>query len=140
MADGLFCKLKKDPHFRIKFFLGITIIYNLSYSVFLLVFALWQYSKWFLLIAIYYALLFVVRVIMYFNAKPKKGVLTKLKTLRCCGYFLLLVNVVVSAMMFVLVNEKQYAKYHEITVITLAVYTFAALTIAIIGNVGHFKK
>ena len=42
--------------------------------------------------------------------------------------------------MFLLIYGNQFVKHHEITVITLATYTFSALTVAIWGSVKFIKK
>ena len=85
-------------------------------------------------------LLFLVRLVLFLYIKPAIDKVKRLKILRFCGCFLLLINLAISTMMFILANGNQQMQYHEITVITLAVYTFAALTIAIVGNVSHLKR
>ena len=140
MKKQLFVRLKKDVHFRIKLFLGLTLCLNGLYSVFLVAVGKIYLSKWFFAIAIYYGLLFLVRFILFLCVKQTANKVQRLKILRFCGCFLLLINLVVSTMMFILANGGQQMKYHEIIVITLAVYTFGALTIAIIGNIKHLKR
>ena len=71
---------------------------------------------------------------------PKNSLRKKILIMRACGYFLLLLNLVVSVMIFLLIYTAPYAKYHEIIVITLATYTFSALTIAIVNIVKYLKK
>ena len=43
-------------------------------------------------------------------------------------------------MMFLLIYGNHFVKHHEITVITLATYTFISLTMAIIGGVKYLRK
>ena len=140
MKKQLFVRLKKDIHFRIKLFLCLTLCFNGLYSVFLIAVGKIYFSKWFFSIAIYYGLLFLVRLVLFLCIKPTSDKMSTLKILSFCGYFLLVINLAVSTMMFILANGNQQMQYHEITVITLAVYTFGALTLAIIGNIGHLKK
>ena len=60
--------------------------------------------------------------------------------MRACGYFLLLLNLVFSGMVFLLIYTVPQAKYNDIIVITLATYTFSALTLAIVNTVKYLKK
>jgi hypothetical protein len=43
-------------------------------------------------------------------------------------------------MMFILIYRGQTIKHHEITVITLATYTFSTLTVAIVNSVRYLRK
>jgi hypothetical protein len=43
-------------------------------------------------------------------------------------------------MMFILIYRNQTIKHHEITVITLATYTFSTLTVAIVNSVRYLRK
>lgn len=140
MLLAFFNKIKKDGQFRVKFFLCASFIFNLIYATYLLTVSLVDASNWFFVMAIYYALLAFVRIYLFIQASPKKGVESNLKTTRICGYVLLLLNLVVAAMIFILIYTKRDMQHHEITVIALATYTFASLTFAIVGNVKLFKK
>ncbi len=97
-------------------------------------------SKWFLVISVYYGLLSLSRIFVFLQLSPKKSLVTKIKTMRVCGYFLLSINLVFSIMTFILIFGNQSAQYHEITVITLATYTFSSLTIAIVNCVKYLRK
>ena len=70
----------------------------------------------------------------------EKNLRKKISTMRACGFFLFLVNVAVSVMMIVLSYTLSHIKHHEITVITLATYTFSSLTLAIISSIKHLKN
>ena len=140
MLAAVIKKLKKDVRFRIRFFLCSSLIFNLLYSVFLFIVSRIEHSKWFFVMSIYYGLLSFTRIFVFKQIKPKKEKYSKTKTMRACGYFLLLINLAVSTMMFLLIYGNQFVKHHEITVITLATYTFSALTVAIWGSVKFIKK
>lgn len=90
--------------------------------------------------SVYYGLLAVVRIVIYRQIYPNKDNEEKVKRIRACGYFLLALNLVVSTMMFLLIHGNHYVKHHEITVITLATYTFLSLSMAIIGGVKYLRK
>ncbi len=118
----------------------ISLIFNFGYAIFLFVVSQVYFSKWFFVMSIYYALLSIARIFIFFEINSKSPLRKKILTLRACGYFLLFLNLVVSVMAFLLMYTAPYAKYHEIIVITLATYTFSALTIAVVNIVKYLKK
>lgn len=120
-------KIKTDAPFRIKLFLCLSFLFNIAYSIFLFIVARIYSSKWFFVISVYYGLLSLSRLFVFRQSSPKKTLVSKIKTMRVCGYFLLFINLVFSTMTFILIYGRQHAQYHEITVITLATYTFTSL-------------
>lgn len=138
--SALFERIKNDVTFRTKLFLCLSFIFNIAYSIFLFIVGRIYDSKWFLVISVYYGLLSLSRIFVFLQISPKKRLVSKIKTMRVCGYFLLFINLVFSAMTFILIYGNQSAQYHEITVITLATYTFTSLTIAIINCVKYLRK
>ena len=133
-------RVKKDIYFRINLFLCLSFIFNVAYCVFLWVVGLLYSSKWFAVMSAYYGVLSIVRIFIFAQINLNKDAFVKIKKSRICGYLLLLINVVVSIMMFILIHENRSVRYHEITVITLATYTFFSLTMAIISSVKWMKK
>ena len=140
MFSDFFERIKIDTAFRIKLFLCLSFIFNILYSVFLFVVSQMYSSKWFFVTSIYYGLLSVVRIFVYLQISPQKQLVSKIKTMRACGCFLLSINLVFSTMMFILVCGNQYIKHHEIIVIALATYTFTSLTMAIINSIKYLSK
>ena len=140
MFSAFLKKIKDNIEFRIKLFLLISLIFNFGYAIFLFVVSQVYFSKWFLVMSLYYALLSTARIFIFFEINPKNSLRKKILIMRACGYFLLLLNLVVSVMIFLLIYTAPCAKYHEIIVITLATYTFSALTIAIVNIVRYLKK
>lgn len=139
-AFGFLQRIKKDNRYRIKLFLRVSFILNIVYSAFLLIISQVYLSKWFLAVSFYYALLAIVRVFLFTRIKSEKTEREKIKTIRVCGYFLFLINGAISVMMFLLIRERQTVTYHEITVITLATYTFSALTVAIVSSIKFLRE
>ncbi len=90
--------------------------------------------------SIYYGLLAVLRIFIYRQINQKKAMGSKINTIRFCGCGLLMLNLVVSTIMFILIYGNYYVEYHEITVIALATFTFLSLTMAIIGGVKCLRK
>lgn len=140
MAAEFFKRIRHDVSFRIKQFLMLSLLCNAAYSIFLLIISLLYGSQWFFIVSIYYALLSTSRLFLFRQTAPHKQRRERIKTMQNCGYFLLLINLVISAMMFILIYRGQTIKHHEITVITLATYTFSTLTVAIVNSVRYLRK
>lgn len=140
MLSELLRRIKHDVTYRIKLFLYVTFIFNVAYSVFLFIISQIYSSKWFFILALYYGLLSVIRIFVYLQLPPQKQLVSKIKTMLICGYFLLLLNLIYSIMAFVLISENNALSHHEIIVITLATYTFTTLTIAIINGIKYLRK
>lgn len=140
MLSTLLKKIKANIEFRIKLVLLVSCIFNVGYAIFLFTVSQVYFSKWFFVMSIYYALLSTARIFMFFEMNFKNPLRKQVLIMRACGYFLLLINLVVAVMVFLLIYTAPYAKYHEIIVITLATYTFSALTLAIVNIVKNLKK
>ena len=140
MFIALINKLKSDTHYRIKTFLLISLICNAVYTIFLFLVSKFYGSKWFFVMGIYYGLLSIARIVIFFQLQKLKRARKKLLIMRYCGCYLFLLNIVVSVMMFILIYTQSGVKHHEITVITIATYTFASLTLAIISGIKYLKK
>ena len=140
MLLALIKRLKNDVAFRIKFMLTVSFWFNLLYSLFLFIVGKFTQSKWFFVISFYYGIFSVMRFLLLQQLISHKKLRSKIKMMRTCGVFLVLINFVVSVMFFILIREKQVIQHHEITVITMATYTFTALTLAIYNSVKYFKK
>lgn len=140
MFFSLFARIKSGIRFKEKCFLRLSLALNLTYSVFLFAVSFFYDSKWLFVSSIYYILLFATRVFIVLKDKTEERVREKIRIMRACGYFLLLINMAISAMAFILIYDKHSVEYHEITVITIATYTFASFTLAIINVVKHSAK
>ncbi len=132
-------KLKKDGVYRTSFDLKCSILCNVGYALFLLAVGLLWNSSWFLVTSLYYGSLFLARVFVFIKIGERVEESAKIKTMRLCGYFLFFINLVVSVLMILLIYEGRPVVYHEITVITMAMYTFSSMTMAIVDYVRHAK-
>ena len=115
MLSSILDRLKRDTHFRIKTFLSLSLAFNVAYSIFLLIVSQIYSSKWFFVMSIYYGLLSSARIFILTQINPEKELRSKITTMRACGYFLLLINIVVSTMMFILIYGNTIIK-HQIDI------------------------
>lgn len=137
---SIFVRIKNNRQFRTKLFLRISLFSNLIYSLFLFTVSLIDNSEWFFVMCVYYILLFTTRIYILTKIRPHQQARIKLNAMRACGYFLLLINLVFSAMMFLLIRRNHTIAHHEITVIALATHTFFSLSTAVIGSIRYFKN
>lgn len=140
MPFSVFDEKKKNADNRTRKFLFFSLAFNFAYSIFLLIISLVYSSKWFFVMSIYYALIFAVRVFIYIQINRKKGERSELLTMWACGCFLLLINLVVSTIMFILIYEGNAVSHGKIIVIGIATYTFLSLSLAIIGCLRYLKR
>ncbi len=135
-----FEKVKKDTKFRIKLFLSISLIFNLLYSIFLFIIYQVYVDKWFFVMAIYYGMLFMMRIFVFRRVNKEQKQCSKINTMQVCGCCLLIINLVVATMMFLLINTKQNVAQNDIVVIGLATFTFYSLTMAIYNSIKFLKR
>ena len=140
MFVALIQRIRKDIPYRIKLILCCSFIINLGYALFLFVVGEIASTRWFLVSSAYYGVLAILRIYLFGNLISHKQLVSKIKIMRACGIALIVINLVVSKMMFFLIHENQTIEHHEITVITMATYTFSALILAIYNSVKYLKK
>ena len=140
MLSEFLKKIKRNARLRANLFLRCSLFANVAYACFLFVVSRIEASKWFFVMSVYYGLLSLSRVFVLKRIGTDENPVLQLKTVRACGAFLLLINVAVSTMMFLIIYGKHYVKHHEITVITLASYTFCSLAAAIVSSVKFIKQ
>lgn len=140
MFVALIQRIRKDIPYRIKLILCCSFIINLGYALFLFVVGEITSTRWFLVSSAYYGVLAILRIYLFGNLISHKQLVSKIKIMRACGIALIVINLVVSKMMFFLIYENQTIEHHEITVITMATYTFSALTLAVYNSVKYLKK
>ena len=135
-----FTKKFSDAHSRLILFLTLTLILNFFYSGFLIVVGSVNNSKWFIVSAVYYLLLFVIRLYLLIKLTNPITRKQQIMTMQFSGEFLLLINLAIATLMQFIIFSDNQVYYHEIVVITIATFTFLSLTLAIMGSVKFLKQ
>ena len=133
-------KWKSDAQLRVKVSLYGTLIYNTAYGLLQLGMGFWHHSFWFFSLAGYYICLAVTRFFLVQHTgkyQPGQMPVSELQKYRICGFVLLIMNLALALMIFFMVYWNRTFHHHEITTITMAVYTFTSLTLAIINAVKY---
>lgn len=131
-----------DANLRVNISLYGSALWNTGYAIFNLCLGYVHTTFWFYSIAGYYFLLAVMRFFLVRHSiknKPGEKMKQELTRYITCGIVMLLMNLVLSVMIFFMVYWNRTFHHHEITTIAMAAYTFTSMTMAII-NVIKYQK
>lgn len=131
-----------DTRLRVNVTLTGNAAWNTAYAVLQLCLGVYHRSSWFCSLSAYYFSLAAMRFYLArhtYRYKAGEKMRNELKRYRACGWLLLLMNLALSVMLMLMVKQNRLVKHHEITTITMAAYTFSALTMTVI-NVVKYRK
>ena len=131
-----------DVRLRINVSLNGAFVFNAVYALFQLGLGLKHHSVWFYSMAGYYLLLALMRFMLIRYTKnhaPGQMMKDEWKKYRMCGISLLMMTLMLTVFILYFVLRIREFRHHEITTITMAVYTFSALTLAIVNAVRYRK-
>lgn len=102
----------------------------------------WHFSRswWFVVLAVYYVIMSVMRFLLVRYVRIQKigtSILGEWKRCRSCAYILLLINVSLSGAVLMILYQNRGYDYPGIMIYVMAVYTFYALTHAIVELVKY---
>lgn len=133
-------RYNSDVRLRVNFSLYRSVLFNAVYAVFQLVLGLWHHSVWFYSMAGYYLLLAGMRLMLvkYTHSHvPGEQQEAEWRKYRLCGVLLMLITLALAIFIAYFVLRIREFEHHEITTISMATYTFASLTMAIIGVIRY---
>ena len=131
-----------DVRLRTNVTLSGSVLWNGAYGALQLGLGVYHHSAWFYSLAAYYATLAAMRLSLVRHTlrhEPGEQMRQELTRYRACGWVFLLTNLALSGMMFYMIYENRVTRHGEIVTITMAAYTFATLTMAIV-NVIRYRK
>ena len=108
-----------------------TFLINTIFSIYNLILGISTHSWWFLTTGVYYSVLSLNRLVVISAKDRKKKFSIKL----CSGIILMLVAVPLAGMVILSSVKDRGIKYNEIVMITISLYTFVKMTLAIINLV-----
>ncbi len=135
-------RITTDTQFRMNISLYCSLLWNLAYALFQLCLGFYHMSFWFYSMAAYYLMLAIMRFyLVRHTSKHQAGQFyeLELKRYNLCGWLLLVMNVVVTGIIFFIIYFGRTFHHHQITTITLAAYTFVTFTFAIINFIKYRK-
>ncbi len=129
-----------DRVFRTKVSLNISLAVSMLYAAVNIWFWHILQSWWFVVLALYYVIMAVMRFLLVRYVRLQKigaNVLGEWKRARACAYILLLINISLSgAVLMILYNNRGY-DYPGIMIYVMALYTFYSTIYAIVEIVKH---
>lgn len=131
-----------DPHLRVTVSLYGTLIWNTAFAVFQLALGFRHKSLWYFSMAGYYISLAFMRFFLAHHTrkyKPGERMRDELMKFRACGIVFLIMNLALSVMIFFMVFRNKTFHHHEITVITMALYTFVSFIMSIINVIRYSR-
>ncbi len=131
-----------DVRLRVRVSLYGSFAWNTAYAIFQLCLGLYHASVWYYALAGYYICLALMRFFLSRHTTkhmPGENMKKELTEYRTCGWIFLVINLALSAMVFLMIYQNKSASHHEITTIALAAYTFTTLTTAIVNTVKYRK-
>ena len=131
-----------DARLRVNVTLHGALLGNFIYGVFHVWLGIYHSTFWFCSLGAYYMCLAVMRFGLLRHTRkfaPGEKMRTELIKYRKTGWIFLLMNLAISLMIFFMVYWNRTFRHHMITAITIAAYTFTALTMAILSIIKYRK-
>lgn len=134
-------RFKYDLEFNIKVKLWFTSTINLAYVIFKFVLGVKYKSVWFITFSIYYTLLLSIKYNLLSLMKENSNITLKDEYLkyRKCGIFLLLMNLVLSMIILLIINQNQVISYPGNLIYVMAIYTFYVVISGAINLIKYRK-
>ncbi len=133
---------RSDAALRVKISLYLSTTVNLAYALMQFYLGIINRSVWFYALAVYYALLTAMRLLLLRHARKNKageGLRSEFIRYRICGILLGIMNIALAVVVFYIVQQNRGFEHGEIVTISMATYTFLTLTVSIIGIVKYRK-
>lgn len=131
-----------DAAFKTHVSLYVSLTINLLYVVMNLVSGYLYRSAWFIILAVYYSILAIMRFLLLryvnHNAIGQKLV-AELRRSRLCAIILMTVNIVLSGAVLMIIYQNRGYEYQGFLIYVVAMYTFYATMRAVI-NIVKYRK
>ena len=131
-----------DRAFRTNISLSISFVISMLYVGI----NLWSWhmlkSYWFMVLAVYYVIMAVMRYLLVRYVRIQKigtDILSEWKRSKACAYILLLINLSLSGAVLMILYQSKGYDYPGILIYVMALYTFYALTMSIVDIVKYRK-
>jgi len=113
-------------------------IINLIFAIYNCVLGIASYSWWFIAVGAYYIVLSIMQIaVITFSAKDRKN---ERFIMKFSGVMIFMLSIVLCGIVYMTVEQSVAVKYHEIAMITIALYAFTKITLAIMGFIKSRKR
>ena len=131
-----------DRAFRTGFSLSVSFVISMLYVGINLWFWHTMKSYWFMVLAVYYVIMAVMRFLLVRYVRIQKigtNILKEWKRSKACACILLLINLSLSGAVLMILYQHRGYDYPGMMIYVMALYTFYALTISIVDTVKYRK-
>ncbi len=131
-----------DVHFRTSLTLYGSLFCNTAYALFQLWLGIMHSTFWYYSLAGYYICLALMRIFLASHTRKYTAgerLLGELKKYRICGWIFLIMNLVLTVMIFFMIYWNRTFEHDQIVTIVIAAYTFTTFTVAIV-NIVKYRK
>lgn len=130
---------QKHEHLWLRFFFFLSILINFVYGVFKLGTGIYYHSEWFITLAVYYLLLFGIKVALIFSMN-KKDEVKENKKMKWTGIILLILDIILAGMIILILHQKESIVYLGYLIYLVALYDFYLIIVAIVNVVKFWKS
>lgn len=130
-------RIVSDPHLRSQAIVLCGLTINFLYALYHGLLGLANLSLWFCSLFVYYTILGVMRLSVLLSGRigsSASGIAPEFVA-RLSGVMLVFLSIVLAAINYISLSRNTVARYETIPMITIAVYTFAKITLAIVRAV-----
>ena len=131
-------KLVSSRRYRVILSAAVAFVFNLLYALYHCVLGVLNLSLWFIAMCAFYGILATMRfsaVLCERNQHRSPSDDTEIFVMKLSGVLLVTLGVVLAAVNYISLSQNIAVKYGEITMITIAAYTFTKITMAIVRAV-----
>lgn len=131
-----------DVRFRVNLSLTASLTFNALYAVFQFLLGVRYASLWYFSMSAYYVTLSVMRFFLVrHTVRHTSGENAEKEWIkyRACGIVFLVMNLVLTVIIFFMVYQNKTFHHHEITAIAMATYTFCTMASAVSGIIKYKK-
>ena len=125
-----------------KIFLALSLLLHFVYGIFKLGTGIYYMSWWFITFAVYYLILFIMKLSIVKDIKNEVGkdLKEEYKKLKSIGITLLLLNLILSGMVILIIKQNQEITYAGFIIYIVAIYDFYLIISAIIDVIKYRKN
>ncbi len=127
-------QLVNNTDFRVVTFAVFGLVFNLIYAFYNGALGILNHSVWFITSCVYYLLLSTMRFSAILFEK-KNGRKSNLFITKSTGVLLSVLSFILTIIIYISISNEIATEYHEIVMITIALFTFIKLTLSIIKAV-----
>ncbi len=141
-SNKLGARYMTDVSFRAHTSLFVSLLANLAYIITNIYSAVTYHTRWFFILAGYYAVMASMRILLalYMNNNGMgENRERELHRARICAYIMTLINLSLSAVVLMMMYQNRGFEYKGMLIYVMAAYTFYITTVAVV-NIFKYRK